>query len=144
MSSNRNGPPEECEVPAHRGTGTRHDRHVDTANGSRRPATASKPQQRICGSTDVVSQLRARRLSSYRLAPLDCGCRDTWTCRRMEPPLSERALDGWREAAQHILHQTTDAAPLLPVEVLQALYRRGGADRELAEQLHELTGGLVT
>jgi hypothetical protein len=33
--------------------------------------------------------------------------------------------------------------PLLELEVLRALYRRGGADRELADLLHQLTRGEV-
>lgn len=32
-------------------------------------------------------------------------------------------------------------APLLPLEVRRALWRRGGADRELAELLHDECGG---
>jgi len=31
--------------------------------------------------------------------------------------------------------------PLLPIEVLRALYRRGGDDRALAIELHAATGG---
>jgi hypothetical protein len=33
--------------------------------------------------------------------------------------------------------------PLLEFEILRALYRRGGTDRDVAEQLHMLTGGRV-
>jgi hypothetical protein len=33
--------------------------------------------------------------------------------------------------------------PRLEIEVLRALYRRGGADRALAEQLHRACGGVV-
>jgi len=50
-------------------------------------------------------------------------------------------MDGWRDAALHVL--STGKVPILEVEVLQALWRRGGADRELAELLHNLTGGQV-
>lgn len=86
-------------------------------------------------------QLRGRRESSRRLVPLDCGCRDPWPCRCTDPPLSERMIDAGRDAAQHILD--TGRVPLLEIEVLQALWRRGGADRALAEQLHAATGGVA-
>ncbi|WNG94994.1 hypothetical protein [Mycobacterium sp. ITM-2016-00318] len=33
--------------------------------------------------------------------------------------------------------------PRLEIEVLQALWRRGGADRDLAETLHGMTGGVI-
>lgn len=48
-------------------------------------------------------------------------------------------IDAGRDAARHILE--TGRVPVLQIEVLQALYRRGGADRQFAEQLHRLTGG---
>jgi len=52
--------------------------------------------------------------------------------------LSERAVDGYRHAVLHLLdHGHT---PALPLEVLQALWRRGGGDRELATRLHHLGG----
>jgi hypothetical protein len=50
-------------------------------------------------------------------------------------------LDAGRQAAEDILR--SGYVPLLQFEVLRALYRRGGSDRALAEQLHELTGGPV-
>ncbi|PJK21249.1 hypothetical protein CSX11_16970 [Mycobacterium goodii] len=74
--------------------------------------------------------------------PLDCGCRDPWPCRCTEPPLTDRAIDGWRDAAQYVL-ATTNKTPMIPLEVLRALYRRGGDDRALAVELHLLVGGEV-
>ncbi|MGP4059018.1 hypothetical protein ACTWP6_30140 [Mycobacterium sp. 4D054] len=50
-------------------------------------------------------------------------------------------IDAGRDAAQHILDGGD--VPLLELEVLQALWRRGGADRAFAERLHELTGGAI-
>jgi hypothetical protein len=55
--------------------------------------------------------------------------------------LSDQALDGWRDAALRLLFD--GLIPLLPIEVRRALYRRGGPDRVLAEQLHEACGGMV-
>ncbi|WP_241011007.1 hypothetical protein [Mycobacterium camsae] len=48
-------------------------------------------------------------------------------------------LDGWRDAALHVL--AVGQIPLLPIEVRRALWRRGGPDRVLAEKLHEAVGG---
>lgn len=91
---------------------------------------------------DPASQASRRREAAWRSVPLDCGCRDGRTCKCTEPPLSARAIDGWRDAALYLLEHS-GKTPLLPVEVLQALWRRGGADRALAEQLHALTNGEV-
>ncbi|AFC55001.1 hypothetical protein OCQ_34890 [Mycobacterium paraintracellulare] len=37
----------------------------------------------------------------------------------------------------------TGRTPVLPIEVRRALWRRGGADRELAELLHEACGEAI-
>lgn len=76
--------------------------------------------------------------------PLDCGCArgphsDPLACLCTFPPMSDRAIDGWRDAAIHILR--TGKMPVLPIEVRRALFRRGGADRVLAELLHNACGG---
>jgi hypothetical protein len=77
------------------------------------------------------------------MVPLDCGCGpDPLSCRCTEPPLSERMIDAGRDAAVHILN--IGEIPLLEIETLRALYRRGGTDRVLAEMLHAATGGAVT
>lgn len=89
----------------------------------------------------ILSQLNRRRGSAARSVPLDCGCRDGWVCRCTEPPLSDQALDGWRDAARHIL--AAGKTPALPLEVLRALYRRGGDDRALAQELHSLSNGEI-
>jgi len=54
--------------------------------------------------------------------------------------LSDAALDGWRDAALHVLD--IGRIPLLPLEVRRALYRRP-ADRALAVRLHAACGGVV-
>lgn len=87
----------------------------------------------------LLAQLGRRRDAARRLVPLDCGCPDPWPCRCTEPPLSERALDGWRDAAMTLLR--AELIPLVPLEVRRALWRRGGADRVLAELLHDACGG---
>jgi hypothetical protein len=57
------------------------------------------------------------------------------------PPLSAHALDGWAVAARRVL--ADGCMPLLPIEVRRGLWRRGGADRELAERLHRGCGEVV-
>ena len=89
----------------------------------------------------MAARLHRRRTASWRMPPLDCGCRDPWPCRCSDPPLSERMVDAGRAAALHIL--AAGRVPLLELEVLQALWRRGGDDRALAHALFELTGQAI-
>lgn len=96
------------------------------------PCTRSYPQ-------DLRAQRNRRRGAADRSVPLDCGCRDPWPCRCDEPPLTERAVDSWRDTALHVLR--TGHVPVLPIEARRALWKRGGADRVLAELLHEACGG---
>lgn len=128
---------------------------ADTEQSSRRSPAAAICQSVLSASRDrarralairrtpepVAEQLSRRRAASQRLVSLDCGCKDSWTCRCTEPPLSEHAVDGWRDAAQHLLDR--GETPVLPIEVLRSLYRRGGSDRVLAEHLHQLSDGRV-
>ncbi len=81
---------------------------------------------------------RCRREASWRMVALDCGCRDPWPCRCTTPPLTDHALDGWRDAARHILD--CGQIPLVPLEIRRALWRRQGADRLLVERLHQACG----
>lgn len=94
------------------------------------------------GNATIREQLVRRRAATVRSVPLDCGCRDPWVCTCTEPPLSHVVVDGWRDSALHILD--AGLLPRLPIEVLRALYRRGGRDRLLAEMLHDAIGGEVS
>ena len=94
------------------------------------------------GHAHTVAALRRRREASWRLPPLECGCRDPWRCRCTSAALSAAALDGWRDAAQHIL--ANGWIPLLPLEVRRALWRRQGADRLLAKRLHHACGEVAS
>lgn len=86
------------------------------------PCTRQYPQ-------DVASQLRRRGRAGRRLPQ--------WY---PEPPLTDHQIDGWRAAIQ----RTMPIGPcLVPIEVLQRLYRNGGSDRELAMRVWAETGGLV-
>ena len=72
---------------------------------------------------------------------LDCGCCRV-VCHCAPPPLSDNQIDGWADCARFIM-DTAGVVPVLPVEVLRALYRRGGEDRVLAQKIHAVTGGEV-
>jgi hypothetical protein len=96
---------------------------------------------RQCDSHAYVTGLHRRLRASRRMLSLDCGCVDQWPCRCTQPPLSDRMVDAGRDAATHLL--ALGHTPLLEIETLRALYRRGGDDRRLAEQLHTLTDRTV-
>lgn len=133
MTNTRTGPPEREEPGSTPGTGPL-SKSVGTTHTDKVHAT---PQPRQC----AADALRRRRRAAYRMVPLDCGCltRDPWVCRCTAPPLSEPMVDAGRDAALHVLEHGD--IPLLEIEVLRALWRRGGDDRRLAQQLHQLTGG---
>ena len=108
---------------------------------SRRLGEATAPSESTAADTEQHSGVAAwqrRHAAKRRLLQLDCGCRDPWPCRCSEPPLSENAIDAGRDAALHLI--AAGKTPLLEFEVLRALYRRGGRDRQLAEQLYAATG----
>lgn len=75
-----------------------------------------------------------------RMPLLACGCRAQCHCTM--PPLSDHQLDGWADCARYVM-DTSGCIPLLPVEVLRALWRRGGEDRALAEKIQAATNGAV-
>lgn len=111
---------------------------------SRRPgqdSAASKPLVMDCDQHSGAAGWKRRRRAVRRLVPLNCGCPDPWPCRCTDPPLSDKMIDAGRDAALHFL--AAGRVPLLKIEVLQGLYRRGGEDRELAELLHTLTDGAL-
>ena len=103
------------------------------------------PEARTADATPTTRSLknnRQRTRNAWRRRPwLDCGCSGD-TCHCTTPPLSDYQLDGWADCARYIM-DTSGCIPLLPIEVLRALYRRGGDDRVLAEQLHAAGGGVV-
>jgi hypothetical protein len=126
------GPPKEVSPVCDRATPTTTPTEVDTGK-----LTAATRQ---CHA-DTVAGLYRRRKASQRMVPLDCGCPDPWPCNCTQPPLSDRWVDAGRDAARHLLE--VGHVPLLKLEVLRALYRRGGDDRALAEMLHVATGGEI-
>lgn len=101
------------------------------------PCTDNAPQ-------DVGSQLRRRRAASNRMVRLAdcCGAADPLRCHchESQPPLSEHAIAAWRAAIERTL---PIGPPLVPIEVLQRLWRNGGGDRKLAEHVWSETGGAI-
>ncbi|BBX63032.1 hypothetical protein MSAS_22060 [Mycobacterium saskatchewanense] len=89
---------------------------------------------------ELLDQLHRRRLAADRCEPMACGRhRDPWTCRCSDPPPSELAITGAGAAARHLLAH--GLLPLLPVDELRGLWRRGGHEQALARRLHDLTAG---
>lgn len=99
--------------------------------------TSTHHSARACSNDTGLPGHARWRNQVRRMRRLDCGCRDVCHC--TTPPLSDSQLDGWALAAGYVL-ATTGQIPMLPVEVLRALYRRGGDDRALAEKLHAAGG----
>jgi hypothetical protein len=111
--------------------------HQQSAHTTDKPKPTT--QSRLCSADTVAAQLRRRRAASWRLETLVCGCGpDPLSCACTQPPLSPRWVDAGRDAARHLLE--VGHVPLLEPETLRALYRRGGRDRALAIELHELCG----
>lgn len=127
--------------PAGNGAASTTAADTDTVPPDRRvcwvPCTWNHPQ-------DNASQLRRRRAASQRLVRLVdcCGARDPLSCRchTPSPPLSSHAMDAWRAAIERTL---PIGPPLVPLEVLQQLWRNGRSDRQLAQRVWDETGGRI-
>ena len=116
------------------------------------PTPETGPIQKSADTTDktkITAQPRyfhagglRRREAALRLPPIGrCGCirdPDLDKHRCGARPLTEHQFDGWRATAEHILEG--DSVPIVPVEAVRAMWRRGGRDRQLAQQLWELVG----
>ena len=85
-------------------------------------------------SNNAALQLRRRRRAAYRCEPDTSGCRDPWRPWRPEH-LSESYVDGYRDAARHLLAQGLLPAPNAPA--MRVLWGRRGADQRLARTLAE-------
>lgn len=97
------------------------------------PATTTRVSHESM-SRAFLGQLRNRRAAGLRLTPLPCGCRDPWPC-KCDAPLSNRMVDGYRDAVAHLRAHDLLAAPLLPE--LRALWRRGPAERPVVAEIAE-------
>lgn len=74
-----------------------------------------------------LSALDRRRKAAHRCQPLECGCRDSWTCRCHDnPELTDRQIEAAIDAAEHLLsHQLT---PQFTIPTRRALWRAGRRD----------------
>lgn len=96
MPDTDQGPPEKEDGPGTKSEATTTAaKHADSRNDTALP--------RQCAAD--TRPWRQRRQASYRLIPLDCGCRDPWPCRCTVPPLSDKTVDAGRAAALHVLDQ---------------------------------------
>ncbi|ORM29201.1 hypothetical protein BFL43_20420 [Williamsia sp. 1135] len=67
---------------------------------------------------------------------MDCSCRDPWTCRHNRDDDSDAYLDGWIDAATHLLD--AGVCPVVPVDIARQLWRRRErSGRELVNELME-------
>lgn len=107
-------------------------------NEESRPAgngAASKVTSQGCAQ--YIAGIRRRRAATYRLPALDCGHADPWTCKCHDDTdeSTGQYIDGYRDAAQHLMVQGLTPAPNLPA--MRGLWRRGGADRDLVRGIAE-------
>ena len=88
-------------------------------------------------AAEYAAGLRRRRAYADRARLLDCShCTDPWTCRCSDPDeVTDRYVDGYRDAAEHLLAQGLTPAP--NVAAMRAMWRRGGNDQRLAVRLSE-------
>ena len=102
-------------------------------------STISQPEDRP-GETGraLLAGLKRRGQASQRMQPRACGCRDPWPCRHHDEPESENLVDAGRDAAQHLID--CGLIPLLHPDTMRGLWRRGGTDRRLVNQLRALVG----
>lgn len=93
-------------------------------------------ESRTTGCSQYIQQLRQRRAATCRLPVLDCGHHaDPWTCRHDPVTLTDQDVDGYRDAAQHLLACGLTPAPDLIA--MRVMWRRGGADRDLVRAIAE-------
>uniref|UniRef100_A0A5Q5BKW4 Uncharacterized protein n=2 Tax=unclassified Mycobacterium TaxID=2642494 RepID=A0A5Q5BKW4_MYCSS len=106
---------------------------VTTAEANRKP----EPHH-AAGTADYIAGLRRRRAATYRLPVLACGCADPWTCRHhtKHGSVTDQFVDGYRDAAEHLLASGLTPPPNLPA--MRAMWKRGGHDQRLAVRIAEL------
>lgn len=104
-------------------------------NEKRRPAGNGAAFTSTPDAHHYIAGLRRRRAATYRVPALDCGHRDPWTCHHDPVTVSDQYIDGYRDAAQHLLANGMTPAPNLAA--MRAMWRRGGPDRDLVRAIAE-------
>src|SRR6202022_2063756 len=92
----------------------------------------AKPPPNQNRTVEYTASLRRRQTATYRVPRLECGCADTWTCRCFD---AEEYVDGWRDAALHLLDHGLLPAP--NVKAMRVLWGRRGSDQRLARHIAE-------
>jgi hypothetical protein len=98
----------------------------------------TNPPRRQCGPDP--RPWRRRREASWRMVPLADGAADPWRPWRPER-VTPTQVQGAVDAAKHLLAE--GLPPIFDRDTVSAMWRRGGADRQLAQELYELAGGVV-
>lgn len=93
---------------------------------------ACAPQPRVSDCSAPV-RMRRRAEAAHRL---EGG--DPWPREHDALELSADAVSAWAYAANHLL--ADGLTPIVPVEVLRELHRRGGQDRAVAVEVYESGG----
>lgn len=104
-------------------------------NEKRRPAGNGAASTSTPDTHHYTAGLRRRRATTCRLPVLDCGHVDPWTCRHDADDITDQYIDGYRDAAQHLLANGLTPAPNLAA--MRAMWRRGGAERDLVRVIAE-------
>lgn len=85
-----------------------------------------RPTSNHTVSLDLTA-LDRRRKAAHRCEPLECGCRDSWTCWCHDnPELTDRQIEAAINAAEYLLAHKLP--PLLAIPVRRALWRAGRRD----------------
>lgn len=84
---------------------------------------------RQCAS-EYIEGLGRRRAATYRVPPLECGCRDPW-CHRCEP----RPTKGYALAVEHLL--AAGLSPWPDVQALREMWRADDRQRRIARTIAE-------
>lgn len=95
-------------------------------NEERRPPKGAAPTNQPRSAHHYIAACRRRRAASYRAVPLDCGCRDPWTCTCHDPQPSERMTDAAVDAAEYLLRH--GLPPIFSIDQGRALWRAGRRD----------------
>jgi hypothetical protein len=104
--------------------------------------TTSTPAPIRTSSRTHSSGSARRYAASRRMPPLaPCGCRrdPEYDRHRCDGEISDHVAQAGAQAARHLIG--VGFTPIVGIETLRALHRRGGHDRKLAQELYDLAGG---
>jgi hypothetical protein len=107
-------------------------------NAERRPPKGAAPTNQPRSAHHYIAGLRRRRAATYRLPADDCSHADPWTCKchNSTDNTTDQYIDGYRDAARHLLAQGLTPAPNLPA--MRGMWKRGGDDQRLAMRIAQL------